>query len=294
MQKINDLIEFFLSYLLIERGYSQNTISSYKRNLERFSFYLKKHKISLNMVNKEVVLNYIQTLKLSSSSNAQHIASIKSFFKFLAFEKYIMKNPLIDMESPKKWIKFPDVLTEKEVNLLLSMPNINSLLGIKDKAMLELLYATGIRVSELINLKLKDLNLDSGYIICYGKGEKERIIPIGSCAIFWINEYLNKVRPNLLKGKTSDFVFLNRFGNKLTRQGVWKIIKLYAKKAGILKKISPHTLRHSFATHLIDRGADLRSVQIMLGHSNISTTQIYTHISLKNLKKIYNELHPRA
>jgi integrase/recombinase XerD len=215
------------------------------------------------------------------------------FHRFLAREKILKNDPSDLIDSPKLWKKIPDTLSLNEVNALLAQPDIRNKQGLRDKAILETLYATGMRVSEAVNLKVDSVNLDIGFLRCIGKGNKERVIPLGTKAISSIKKYLEVSRPHLLKKKESEFLFLNRFGKKISRQSLWKIIKKYANQARIKKPISPHTLRHSFATHLLERGADLRSVQEMLGHSNISTTQIYTHINKDRLKTIHRMFHPR-
>jgi integrase/recombinase XerD len=230
---------------------------------------------------------------LATNSVARRLAAIKALYKFLVRERILKTDPSSLIESPKLWKKIPETLSANEVDALLSQPNIRDRQGIRDKAILETLYATGMRVSEAVNLKVDNINLDVGFLRCFGKGNKERIIPLGRKSINSLKRYLQDSRPHLLKNKESDFLFLNRFGKKISRQSLWKIIKRYAKEARIKKPIKPHILRHSFATHLLERGADLRSVQEMLGHADISTTQIYTHISKERLKAIHKMFHPR-
>ena len=282
----------------VERGLSENTINSYGIDLKLFLEYLRENEIpSFKQVNKEVIVNYMQSEKNSNKANSsilRSVSSLRKFFQYLAQEKIIEKDPMLLIDTPKKKQHLPQVLTKEEVEKLLHSPNTGQVLGLRDRAMLELMYATGLRISEIINLKLEDLHLTIGTLQTLGKGHKERIVPVGDEAIKWINRYLEEARPKLLKQKRSNYLFLNFHGNNLTRQGVWKNLKAEVRKAGIQKNITPHTLRHSFATHILENGADLRIVQELLGHADISTTQIYTHLSNKQLADIYNRAHPRA
>jgi len=295
---VDELIDKFLNYLLVEKGLSPNTIESYSRDLQKFVLYLEKNNISdLNQVTALEVIDFLLALKskgLASKTTGRNLSALRTFFKFLLQGNYLSVDPTLNIDSPKIQLRLPSILSIAEVESLLCQPDVKTTRGLRDRAMLELLYATGVRVSELINIKLNNLNLEIGYLIAYGKGSKERIIPIGESAKKYLKEYLIKVRPKYMKEITNPFLFLNPSGKKFTRTGFWKIIKRYARKAGINKPLSPHTLRHSFATHLLERGADLRSVQVMLGHVDISTTQIYTHISPEWLKKIHKQYHPRA
>ena len=288
----------YLHYLKVERGLSENTIASYGIDLKLFLEYLRENEIpSFKQVNKEVIVNYMQAEKNNNKANSsilRSVSSLRKFFQYLAQEKIIEKDPMLLIDTPKKKQHLPQVLTEEEVEKLLHSPNTGQVLGLRDRAMLELMYATGLRISEIINLKLEDLHLTMGTLQTLGKGHKERIVPVGDEAIKWINRYLEEARPKLLKQKRSNYLFLNFHGNNLTRQGVWKNLKAEVRKAGIQKNITPHTLRHSFATHILENGADLRIVQELLGHADISTTQIYTHLSNKQLADIYNRAHPRA
>jgi len=291
------LVEEFLNYLLIERGLAQNTIAAYKKDLTSFLEFLKKLDISLDAVEQghfRAYLLFLKKKKRAASTISRNIAALKTFFKFLQQERYITENIASDLESPKKDKKLPKVLSIKEVDKLLAQPKTNSAIGSRDKAMLEVLYATGMRVSELLNLGINNLNLEMGYIRCLGKGSKERIIPIGSQAVASLNIYLSWGRNKLLKNLEEQAVFLNQHGRKMTRQGFWKIIKKYAKDADINNEITPHILRHSFATHLLENGADLRAVQEMLGHADISTTQIYTHLTQSRINQVFKQTHPRA
>lgn len=291
-------IQEFIDYLAIERGLAKNTLQAYKRDLFQYWTYLDQRgtKSWQETEQKNILsfLMYLQGQGQTSNSISRKLAAIKSFYRFLLVENYLPKNPAELLSTPKLERKLPRVLTLEEVEKLLTTPRDRTPASLRDKAMLELLYAAGLRVSELVSLKLLDINLAMGYLKCFGKGSKERVVPLGSLAQRAISIYLEKGRPFLAKGKSSDYLFLNQHGQVLTRQGFWKIIKKYAKEAGINKEITPHTLRHSFATHLLENGADLRSVQEMLGHVDISTTQIYTHLTKQKLKEIYDATHPRA
>lgn len=295
---INNILMDYLHYLKVERGLSENTINSYGIDLKLFLEYLRENEIpSFKQVNKEVIVNYMQSEKNNNKANSsilRSVSSLRKFFQYLAQEKIIEKDPMMLIDTPKKKQHLPQVLTKEEVEKLLRSPNTGQVLGLRDRVMLELMYATGLRISEIINLKLEDLHLTMGTLQTLGKGHKERIVPVGDEAIKWVNRYLEEARPKLLKQKRSNYLFLNFHGNNLTRQGVWKNLKAEVRKAGIQKNITPHTLRHSFATHILENGADLRIVQELLGHADISTTQIYTHLSNKQLADIYNRAHPRA
>jgi len=295
---VETYVDEFINYLAVERGLSKNTLESYGRDIRQFSEYLKERKIDLlPETNRGTIVQYLNSLKSHGremSTVSRNLAAIKAFFQYLSRENYISRDPAMNMESPKLEKKLPRVLTVQEVELLLQQPNPLLPAGLRDKAMLELLYATGTRVSELISLSMADINLDLGYVKCYGKGSKERIVPFGSIAARCIGDYLNKGRQKMVRLRKSDALFVNQHGRQMTRQGFWKIIKKYAEVAQIEKEITPHTLRHSFATHLLENGADLRSVQEMLGHADIATTQIYTHITNKHLKEVYDKTHPRA
>lgn len=288
----------FIHYLAEERGLAQNTLESYGRDLRQYKTYLQSnHRDLLNDSNHDTILTYLDSLQSkgrAKSTISRNLAAIKSFYQYLVRQRYLEKDPAATMESPKLEKKLPKILTVQEVEELLKQPNITVPGGLRDKAMLELLYATGIRVSELINLNISDANLDMGYIKCAGKGTRDRIVPLGSIASKCVLEYMNKGRGKLIRTYDESALFVNHHGNRLTRQGFWKIIKKYAHEARITKDITPHTLRHSFATHLLENGADLRSVQEMLGHADISTTQIYTHVTKNHLKEVYDKAHPRA
>lgn len=297
-KSVDAYLDNFLNYLMVEKGLSKNTIESYSRDLQKFITYLEKNnRVDVTEVINLDIMAFLVEVKsqgLSSKSTGRNLSAVRMFFKFLVQEGYLDIDPSTNIESPKIRPSLPSVLSIAEVDSLLSQPDVKTTRGLRDRAMLELLYATGVRVSELVNLKLTSLNLDVGYIIAFGKGSKERIIPLGDTSKDYLKEYLVIVRAKQAKGIASSFLFLNPSGKKFSREGFWKMLKRYALKAGINKKLSPHTLRHSFATHLLERGADLRSVQIMLGHVDIATTQIYTHITQERLKKIHKQYHPRA
>lgn len=294
---MKELVEEFLNYLSIERGLSKNTIASYRADLASFLNYLESKGFSdIESIKRDEIRNYLMRLKdkgLSSNSISRALVAIKMFYKFLAQERFIKDDVAGILESPKLIRPLPNVLSIAEVEKLLQAPDIRVRTGMRDKAALELMYATGMRVSEIVDLPTSTLNLDVGFIKCKGKGDKERIVPIGSQAKNAIYKYMQDARPALLKNKEDSHLFLSRLGKRISRQSLWKMIKKYAKKARIKKEIAPHTLRHSFATHLLERGADLRVVQEMLGHVDIATTQIYTHVNKERLKLIHRQFHPR-
>ena len=294
MNKLSDLITEFLRYLLIDKGYSENTIESYKRDLNKFLEYNKN--TSIDNISNEDLKKYIKYLNdngLNEKSIARNISSLKSFYKFLVISKYISSNTSDSLYLPKIKKSLPSTLTEEEVMSLLDI-DLTDNFSYRNKAMLELLYATGLRVSELINLKLQDIDFSQDIIRTFGKGSKERIIPIGDYAREYLEKYIYEYRSSMLKKDNNEYIFLNNHGKQMTRQGFFKIIKKIAKEKGINKELSPHTLRHSFASHLLKYGADLRTIQELLGHSDISTTQIYTHITNEELKQNYNEFHPHG
>jgi len=295
---MRDLIDIFLNYLSVERGLSQNTISSYKRDLLRYDRFIRSvNIIDVNKIDKEDIRNYLVYQKekeLASTSVARSLVAIRLFHRFLVREKLALKDPADVIDSPKLWKKVPDALSLGDVEKILAVPNTRKDGGIRDKAILETMYGAGLRVSEVSGLKISDVNLDGGFVRCLGKGNKERVVPLGKIAMEAIRRYIEKSRPKFLKKKGSNFLFLNHSGKNISRIYMWKLIKGYAKEAHLKNHISPHIFRHSFATHLLERGADLRSVQEMLGHANISTTQIYTHINRDRLKSIHKNFHPRG
>lgn len=292
-------IQLFFEYLTVELGLSANTRQAYERDLRLFCKMLGfKNSDALVNVSREQITGYMTQLKergLAAATIARKLAAIKAFYRFMTAEGYMDANPAEVVEAGTKGIKLPRVLSEDEVVRLLNQPDITTAEGFRDRTMLEVLYATGMRVSELINLTLERVDLNMKYIIAFGKGSKERIVPLGSVAAEFLQQYLEKVRPKLTHaGRNTNIVFLAFGGHELTRQRFWQIIRAYGRKANINKALTPHILRHSFATHLLDNGADLRSVQELLGHSDISTTQIYTHLTNKRLRDIYAKAHPRA
>ncbi|QSS98541.1 site-specific tyrosine recombinase XerD [Pontibacillus sp. ALD_SL1] len=288
----------FLHYLKIERGLSHNTLMSYERDLTQYVTFLQKNtEVSgVRMITRTHIMQYLHhlnDLSRSQSTIARTLSSIRAFHQFLVREQLAQSDPSLHIETPKKERKLPKILSMKEVDALLAM-NAQDALSIRNKAMLEMLYATGLRVTELVSLKVSDLHLTMGFVRCLGKGSKERIIPLGNMAKNSVEIYLSSSRSELVKQNQTDELFVNHHGRPLSRQGFWKILKAVAKEVGVEKEITPHTLRHSFATHLLENGADLRAVQEMLGHADISTTQIYTHVSKARLTDIYRSYHPRA
>lgn len=298
MNNLTEQVEDYLRYSQIERGLSANTITAYKQDLSSFINFLQKENLSswpTKAIDIDAFLAEQRDQKKATSSISRLISSLRKFYQWLVRQNIQKLNPMLEIDSPKKRRPLPVALTTVEVTDLLKQPDIKKKLGLRDRALLETLYATGIRVSELINLKFTDLHEELKLVKVFGKGSKERLIPISKVALSWINSYREKVRdPLILKvGKNTDFIFLNSRGGSLTRQAVWQIIKHYCKLAGIQKNVTPHTLRHTFATHLLENGADLRVVQEILGHSDISTTQIYTNLSQKHIIQVYEKTHPR-
>ena len=294
---MEELIISFGSYLSNEKQLSANTLESYNRDIRQYAQYLEENQITvLSNTNKTTIITYmiyLQKLGKATSTISRNLASIRSFYQYLLLNKVVDVDPTMNLESPKTEKKLPSILSLKEIDTLLNQPEEDSPKGVRDKAMLELLYATGIRVTELISLNISDVNINMGYIRCSGSN-KERTIPIGSIALKALKDYIDSHQELFSTAKEDSPLFMNVQGKRLTRQGFWKIIKSYTKKANIHKKITPHTLRHSFATHLIQNGADLKSVQEMLGHSDISTTQVYMNLSKNKIKEVYNKTHPRA
>lgn len=292
------LKEYF-GYLKLEKNLSDNTILSYKNDLSSFIHFLDEHNVNdPSFINSQIIVSFLTNLEkvgLTSSSAARYFSSLKGFLNYLFANDYIKSNPIEKVSPPKLSKTLPGVLSFAEIEKILAVPETSESLGIRDKAILEVFYACGLRISELISLKLSDLFLNEEMIRVFGKGSKERIVPIGSSAIYWLQEYLSKSRPLLQKKmKSENYLFLNNRGSKLSRMGVWKLVDKYVKESGIEKPVHPHTFRHSFATHLIEGGADLRSVQEMLGHADISTTQIYTHIDREFIKQVHKQFHPRG
>lgn len=294
---MQEYLDQFIDFLEVERGVSLNTIQSYRRDIEKFIRYAQAKKKDISSISREELMSFLVQLKkdgLAATSIARNLASLKTFWKFLAMERIVPENVAAVIETPKTWKTIPDVLNRQEVEKLLGAPSRKGLTGPRDKAILELMYATGLRVSEVKDLKKANVNLEAGFVKCSGKGGKERVVPLGKVAKEAIERYIATSRKKLLSKKEDEHLFLSRLGKRLSRQSIWKIIQKYAKQAGIKKHITPHTLRHSFATHLLEGGAELRGVQEMLGHADISTTQIYTHINKDKLKKVHDKYHPRA
>ena len=291
-------LKIFLQYLDVEQGASPNTIAAYENDIKKILLFVKDKGISsYDDISYEILKTFFyeeRKASISPATSARRLASLKSFFSFLTNEGLIKKNVAEVLSSANKAQVLPKILSSTEIESLFSSPDINTIDGLRDRAMLEILYATGMRVSELVGLDVGSVNKNMSYVICFGKRAKERIIPVGKSALFFIGEYLEKSRIRLLKTQNEEALFLNTHGSRLTRQGVWLILKNHAKKAEIRKSLTPHMLRHSFATHLLENGADLRIVQEMLGHADISTTQIYTHLTKKHLRDIYDRTHPRA
>lgn len=297
---MKDRLQDFIHFIIVEKGLSANTVKAYERDLENYLAYLS-HVLKLehfNDITRMDIIQFLGQLKgegKSSRTLARHIASIRSFHQFLLREKAANHDPTVHIESPQQEKSLPKVLSVTEVQKLLEAPDSSKIIGIRDRAMLELLYGTGMRISELLDMNLDDIHLTIEFVRCRGKGNKERIIPIGSQSIRALEIYLQEGRPKLRRATNrTDALFLNHNGGRLTRQGFWKNLRKLAQKAEIKKEFTPHTLRHSFATHLLENGADLRAVQEMLGHADISTTQIYTHVSNNRLKDVYTKYHPRA
>ena len=295
---MDELIESFINYLIVECGLSRNTILSYSHDLQLFTNFLLSKKISdFNDVRPGTITSFIISEKkrgLSITSITRTIVSTRMLYRFLLSEGKLQKNPLTTIDSPKLWKRLPIVLSVDKVDNLLSVPDMKTKLGVRNRAILELLYATGARVSEVTAIQMDWINLEYGYVKCRGKGSKERIVPLGTKAIESIQNYLKVSRPEIKNSQHSPYLFLSKAGKPLRRENIWKIVRNCALKAGIHERISPHKLRHSFATHLLENGADIRSVQEMLGHVNISTTQIYTHVSKQHLKAVHQQFHPRA
>jgi integrase/recombinase XerD len=299
--QIHALVVSFMNCIKVEKGLAANTLAAYDRDLRKFEAFAEKRGLSLEGVSREHIVDFLGDLYrngLDSHSVARHMASLRNFFRFGLAEGVISLDPMLNLESPKTRRRLPVYLRMEDVDRLLNQPDQSTPYGLRDHAILEVLYSTGLRVSELVNLKVSDLEMRMGCLRCIGKGDKERLVPVGRKALAAVRAYIDKARPQLLGKrdtvKASSWLFLNRFGNHLSRIAVWRLLTAYGRRAGIRARLSPHKLRHSFATHLLERGADLRSVQLMLGHADISTTQIYTHVMEERLKQVYKAHHPRA
>jgi len=293
----DDWIDRYLHHLIVEKGLSRNTIEAYARDLRGYSAFLEEHPGSDSLtVSSDKIICYfklLRTEKLSPRSLARNISALKGFYRFLLQEGVLEETPLRHLRTPRVTPRLPEILTGGDIDQIIAQVKAEKPLGLRDRAMIEILYATGLRVSELVHLSVHDVDLEVGYLRTKGKGSKERIVPIGRAAIRALKDYLQGSRPVSAAKAEGQTLFLGRGGRGITRQGFWKILRRYASAAGIRKKISPHTLRHSFATHLLEGGADLRSVQSMLGHADIATTQIYTHVSRDHLKRLHQKYHPR-
>jgi integrase/recombinase XerD len=291
-------ISLFLTHVKVEKGLSANTVAAYRRDLAKFNAFAERRKLTLLCVSRDDLVDFLAGMyreKLESRTVARHLVTLRNFFRFAQIQDLIKADPSLNLESPKIRRTLPGYLRLEEVERLLAEPDAKTALGLRDRAMLEVLYSTGLRVSELIGLRVTDLDAKVGCIRCIGKGDKERIVPAGRKALGMVEKYLRDARPKLLGKRVSGpALFVNRRGDSLSRVGVWKILSAYGRRAGLRVALTPHMLRHSFATHLLERGADLRSVQLMLGHADISTTQIYTHVVEERLKQIYKAHHPRA
>ena len=290
-------IRSFLNYLRVEKGLSTNTLHAYRRDMAKFAEFAAKRGLTLEQFQHSHVVDFLRTLylrKLDSRTVARHLVTIRHLFRFAFTEGMIKEDPAASVQSPKFRQSLPDFLSVAEVDRLLAQPDVSSTLGLRDKAMIELLYSTGLRVSELCGLKAADLQMEAGCLRCIGKGNKERLVPVGRAALEVVVRYMKKSRPEILGEKSSPYLFPSRTGAAMNRIMFWKLLSAYGRKAGLRKALTPHMLRHSFATHLLDRGADLRSVQMMLGHADIATTQIYTHVVEERLKQVYKAHHPRA
>ena len=295
--EIDDRISAFLDYLRVEKGLAANTVEAYARDLAKFSRFLEKKRWSLEEtgpVEIRELLSGLNRQQLESRTIARQIVTLRHFFRYLRRENLITSNPTENLESPRIWSVLPKYLSPGEVEALLAQPPADAPRGLRDRAILEMLYGTGLRVSELISLRMADVHLDAGYVRALGKGNKQRIVPAGQMAVSAVEKYLAGARGKLLGAHASGYLFISRLGGKLTRQAVWLLLSRYGRSAGLRQRITPHLLRHSFATHMLARGADLRSLQMMLGHADVTTTQIYTHVVTERLQEIYQRYHPRA
>jgi integrase/recombinase XerD len=289
-------IHEYLAHLTVERNLSPRTVESYRRDLLQFTAWLGEQSIDLEEVERATLRNYLGSRRdqgLSARSSARALSALRGFFRFLVGTQALTADPTADLRSPSLWQTVPHALNSDEIEALLTAPDTTTTLGLRDRAMLETLYATGLRVSELVGLTVERVRLDPGFVRVIGKGRKERLVPLGESAISWVDDYLHNARPELNRNRLSE-LFLNHRGGSLTRQGFWKILRGHAVRAEISSPLSPHIVRHSFATHLVENGADLRAVQMMLGHASLTTTEIYTHVARERLRRLYDEKHPRA
>ena len=298
MSTTHDLVDAYLTHLRVERRLADHTLESYSRDLQRLGEFAAGQEKSIQLLGRHDLENFVDSLMnegLSPRSVARMVAAVRGFFRFVVLAQHLTHNPADDLQAPRAWPGLPKFLGIEEVERLIKQPDVGTARGLRDRALIEVLYATGLRVSELIHLRASDLNLEEGYLSTTGKGNKQRIVPIGDQAVEWLTKYIRGARPALLGKRSSPWLFVNaRRGTSLSRVGFWKILKGYGMKAGLPRTLSPHVLRHSFATHLLEHGADLRSIQMMLGHADLSTTQIYTHVLEARLRAVYDRFHPRA
>jgi integrase/recombinase XerD len=298
LESLDALVDRYLNYLLVEKGLSKKTLEAYSGDLVHYLSFLRDSGVkAVSEEDTPLIIKYLIAMRrggLGARSRARHLVSIRGFYRFIVQEGLLRKNPADLVDMPKSGLKLPDVLSVEEIKQLLAAPDPAGAAGARDAAMLELLYASGLRATELVQLKMRDINIEAGYVRVFGKGSRERVVPIGQYARDAIARYLKAPRSLLLKNRMSHYLFVARAGRPMTRQGFWKLLRKYARQAGLTKHITPHTLRHSFATHLLEGGADLRAVQMMLGHVDIATTQIYTHVAREHLKEMHRRYHPRG
>lgn len=294
---MQDYIQAFLNYVQVERGLAPNTLAAYRQDLGKFSRFCQQRRLAPARAERQQVVDFLGTLYqqgLDSRSVARVLVTLRNYFRFLRQEGRLRREPTEHIEAPRTWKRLPKFLGLDEVERLLAAPEARTARGLRDRAMLEVLYATGLRVSELVNLRVADVQPDAGYLRCLGKGSKERVVPLGKQALAALDAYLRRARPQLVRRRPSAHLFLSQRGQAMTRQNFWRLLRQRARQAGLRARLTPHVLRHSFATHLLERGADLRSVQLLLGHADISTTQIYTHVAQERLRQVYRAHHPRA
>jgi len=297
MNRLAPVIEAYLDHLRVERRLAAHTLESYTRDLTGLAAFAAGAGRPIESLDRQALELFVREQRaggLAPRSVARSVAAVRGFYRFLVLDRRLESSPADDLRPPRAWPSLPIFLSIEEVDTLIAQPDLTTTLGMRDRAMIELLYATGLRVSELVGVRLADLHLDDHYLTCVGKGSKERLVPIGEQASDWIRRYAGQPRRELLKGRASPRLFVNARGGALSRIGFWKILKQYARKANLPRTLSPHVLRHSFATHLLERGADLRAIQLMLGHADLSTTQIYTHVLEARLRTVYDRFHPRA
>jgi len=294
----HDLVDGYLTHLRVERRLADHTLESYGRDLQRLMEFAAGRERSVQQLDRHDLENFVAEMMnsgLSPRSVARSVAAVRGFYRFSVLAQHLEANPADDLPAPRAWPALPKFLALDEVEKLIKQPDVATAIGLRDRALIEVLYATGMRVSELIHLRASDLNLEGGFLTCTGKGNKQRLVPMGAEAAKWVTKYIRDARPALLRKRTSPWLFVNaKRGTALSRVGFWKILKAYGRKAGLPRNLSPHVLRHSFATHLLEHGADLRAIQMMLGHADLSTTQIYTHVLEARLRAVYDRFHPRA